>query len=120
MADVAKGNETVEYACSLPQLSQGKIIKVSSQVTCTDHRAPLGVVASIVPFNFPFMVPMWTLPIAIAMGNTMILKPSEKVPLTMYRAMDLLKEAGLPDGVVNLVQGDKDCVDSIMEHPDVR
>jgi len=66
------------------------------------------------------MVPMWTLPIAVAMGNTMILKPSEKVPLTMYRAMDLLKEAGLPDGVVNLVQGDKDCVDSIMEHPEVR
>ena len=66
------------------------------------------------------MVPMWTLPIAIAMGNVMIIKPSEKVPMTLYRTMDLLKEAGLPDGVVNLVQGDKDCVDAIMEHPDVK
>lgn len=120
LADVAKGNETVEYACSLPQLAQGKTLKVSSQVTCTDHRAPLGIVASIVPFNFPFMVPMWTLPIAIAMGNVMILKPSEKVPLTMHRTMDLLKEAGLPDGVVNLVHGDKECVDSLMTHPQVR
>lgn len=120
LADVAKGNETVEYACSLPQLCQGKSLKVSSEVTCTDHRVPLGIVASIVPFNFPFMVPMWTLPIAIAMGNVMIVKPSEKVPMTMYRTMDLLKEAGLPDGVVNLVQGDKDCVDYLLEHPAVR
>jgi malonate-semialdehyde dehydrogenase (acetylating)/methylmalonate-semialdehyde dehydrogenase len=120
LADVAKGNETVEYACSLPQLAQGKTLKVSSQVTCTDHRAPLGIVASIVPFNFPFMVPFWTLPIAIAMGNVMILKPSEKVPLTMHKTMDLLKEAGLPNGVVNLVHGDKVCVDSIIEHPDIR
>jgi methylmalonic acid semialdehyde dehydrogenase len=120
LADVAKGNETVEYACSLPQLAQGKTLQVSSQVTCTDHRAPLGIVASIVPFNFPFMVPFWTLPIAIAMGNVMILKPSEKVPLTMYKTVELLKQAGLPDGVVNLVQGDKDSVDYIIEHPDVR
>ena len=120
LADVAKGNETVEYACSLPQLAQGKTLKVSTQVTCSDHRTPLGIVASIVPFNFPFMVPMWSMPIAIAMGNTMILKPSEKVPLTMYRTMDLLKEAGLPDGVVNLVQGDKNCVNHLLEHPDVR
>ncbi len=63
---------------------------------------------------------MWTMPIAIAMGNCMIIKPSEKVPMTMYRAIDLLKEAGLPDGVVNLVQGDKDCVNFILEHPDIR
>jgi malonate-semialdehyde dehydrogenase (acetylating)/methylmalonate-semialdehyde dehydrogenase len=120
LADVAKGNETVEYACSLPQLAQGKALQVSSQVSCADHRVPLGIVASIVPFNFPFMVPFWTLPIAIAMGNVMILKPSEKVPLTMYRTMDLLKEAGLPAGVVNLVQGDKESVEALIEHQDVR
>mmetsp|Transcript_1498 Transcript_1498/g.1627 ORF Transcript_1498/g.1627 Transcript_1498/m.1627 type:complete len:522 (-) Transcript_1498:184-1749(-) len=120
LADVAKGNETVEYACSLPQLIQGKILRVSSEVTCEDRRNPLGVVASIVPFNFPFMVPMWTLPIALVSGNTVVLKPSEKVPLTMYKTMELWKEAGLPDGVVNLVQGTKEAVESIIDHPDVR
>ena len=120
LADVAKGNETVEYACSLPQLAQGKTLKVSSAVNCMDRRDPLGVVASIVPFNFPFMVPMWTMPIALVMGNTMVLKPSEKVPLTMYRTVELLKEAGVPDGVVNLVQGGRDAVEAIIDHPDVR
>lgn len=119
LADVAKGNETVEYACSLPQLAQGKTLKVSSAVNCMDRRDPLGVVASIVPFNFPFMVPMWTMPIALVMGNTMVLKPSEKVPLTMYRTVELLKEAGVPDGVVNLVQGGRDAVEAIIDHPDV-
>lgn len=119
LADVAKGNETVEYACSLPQLSQGRTLQVSSAVSCRDRRDPLGVIASIVPFNFPFMVPMWTMPIALVMGNTMILKPSEKVPMTMYRTMELLKEAGVPDGVVNVVQGGKEAVESIIDHPDV-
>jgi len=79
LADVAKGNETVEYACSLPSLSQGKTLPVSSNITCHDRRSPLGVVASIVPFNFPFMVPMWTVPIAMVLGNCVVLKPSEKV-----------------------------------------
>lgn len=120
LADVAKGNETVEYAASLPQLAQGKNLRVSSQVTCQDRRDPLGVVASIVPFNFPFMVPMWTLPIALVCGNTVICKPSEKVPLTMYKTMELWKEAGLPDGVLNLVQGGKEAVESLIAHPNVR
>lgn len=120
LADVAKGNETVEYACSLPQLAQGKILRVSSEVTCQDRRDALGVVVSIVPFNFPFMVPMWTMPIALVTGNTMVLKPSEKVPLTMLRAIDLLKEAGVPDGVINLVQGEREAVESLIDHPDVR
>lgn len=120
LADVAKGNETVEYSCSLPQLAQGKTLRVSSAVTCEDRRDSLGVVASIVPFNFPFMVPMWTLPIALVMGNTIVLKPSEKVPLTMYRTVELLKEAGVPDGVVNLIQGGREAVEAIIDHSDVR
>ena len=120
LADVAKGNETVEYACSLPQLMQGKVDRVSSQVTCQDRRDPLGVVVSIVPFNFPFMVPHWTLPIALVTGNTIVLKPSEKVPLTMYKVIELFEEAGFPKGVVNLVNGTKDAVNSLIDHPLVR
>ncbi|KAJ3111298.1 hypothetical protein HDU96_005806 [Phlyctochytrium bullatum] len=120
LADVAKGNETVEYAMSLPQLTQGKILEVSRGVTCSDRRLPLGVVTSIVPFNFPFMVPMWTLPIAIALGNTMVLKPSEKVPLTMNRVMGLLREAGLPPGVVNLVNGGAETATLLVDHPDIK
>jgi methylmalonic acid semialdehyde dehydrogenase len=119
LADVAKGNETVEYACSLPQLMQGKIDRVSGEVTCQDRRDALGVVASIVPFNFPFMVPMWTLPIALVTGNCIVLKPSEKVPLTMYKVIELFKKAGFPNGVVNLVNGTKDCVEALIDHPNV-
>ena len=77
IADVAKGNETVEYACSLPQVAQGKTLMVSRGIDCRDHRRPLGVVASIVPFNFPFMVPMWTTPIALVLGNCVVVKVSE-------------------------------------------
>jgi hypothetical protein len=102
---VAKGNETVEHACSLPQLAQGQSLKVSSAVTCVDRRDALGVVASIAPFNFPFMAPMRTVPIALVMGNAVMLKPSEKVPLTMQRAADLFVQAGFPEGVFNMVQG---------------
>lgn len=120
LADVAKGNETVEYACSLPQLACGSNLKVSSKVTCTSTRKPLGVVASIVPFNFPFMVPMWTMPIALVMGNTFILKPSEKVPITMQLVMSLLEKSGLPQGVVNLVQGEKRVVEALIDHTDVK
>jgi methylmalonic acid semialdehyde dehydrogenase len=117
---IDKGNETVEWACSLPQVCQGKILEVSGGITCHDVREPLGVVASIVPFNFPFMVPMWTLPIAIAAGNTFILKPSEKVPLTMYRVMDLIKRAGVPDGVVNIVNGMADVVLAICDQKEIQ
>ena len=121
LADVAKGNETVEYACSLPQLAQGRRLQVSSgNVVCRDDRRPLGVVASIVPFNFPFMVPMWTLPIALVMGNCVILKPSEKVPLTMPRVVDLLMQAGVPPGVVSLVHGTIEPVQALIEHPLVK
>ncbi|CAG8540206.1 5036_t:CDS:2 [Acaulospora morrowiae] len=120
IASIAKGAETVEYAMSLPQLIQGKLLDVSRGVTCHDTRVPLGVVASIVPFNFPIMVPMWTLPIAIATGNTLILKPSEKVPLTMTRVVGLLKEAGIPDGVVNIIHGTENAVNAIADHPDVK
>lgn len=120
LADVAKGNETVEWACSLPQLAKGSTLKVSSQVSCLDRRDPLGVVACIVPFNFPFMVPMWTVPIALVMGNAVVLKPSEKVPLTMQYAAKLFKEAGFPDGVFNMVQGTKESVEELIDHPDVR
>ncbi|RKO84079.1 Aldehyde/histidinol dehydrogenase, partial [Blyttiomyces helicus] len=120
LADIAKGNETVEYALSLPQLIGGRNLEVSRGVYCSDLRKPLGVVASIVPFNFPFMVPFWTLPIAIATGNTLVLKPSEKVPLTMSRTVELLAAAGLPEGVVNLVNGGAEAAVAIVDHPDVQ
>jgi malonate-semialdehyde dehydrogenase (acetylating)/methylmalonate-semialdehyde dehydrogenase len=119
LADVAKGNETVEWACGLPHASVGNTLRVSGLVSCTDRRDPLGVVASIVPFNFPFMVPMWTVPIALVMGNTVVLKPSEKVPLTMNYAADLFRQAGLPDGVFNMVQGTRTCVEALIDHQDV-
>ncbi|GAX11872.1 hypothetical protein FisN_20Lh071 [Fistulifera solaris] len=122
LADVAKGNETVEYACSLPQLAAGRVLPVSSgHVVCHDRRKPLGVVVSIVPFNFPFMVPCWTLPIALVMGNTFILKPSEKVPMTMHRVTELLQQAGVPPGVVTMLQTNKpEVIQSLIQHPMVQ
>jgi acyl-CoA reductase-like NAD-dependent aldehyde dehydrogenase len=120
VADVAKGNETVEWACALPEIGQGKRLEVSRNIICHDHRAPLGVVASIVPFNFPFMVPMWTVPIALVMGNCVILKPSEKVPLTMRYAADLFIQAGVPPGVFQMVNGAAACCSALMESPSVR
>jgi len=120
LADVAKGNETVEYACSLPQLAQGRLLRVSGGVDCRDERRPLGVVASVVPFNFPFMVPMWTMPLALVMGNCFVLKPSEKVPLTMNRVAQLIEQAGFPDGVFNMVHGTRAAVEALIEHPDVK
>ena len=120
LADVAKGNETVEYACSLPQLAQGKVLEVSRGVMCQDKRAPLGVVACIVPFNFPFMVPMWTVPIALVMGNTVVLKPSEKVPLTMRRVGELMIDAGFPPGVFNMVNGTVKSVNALIDHKDIK
>jgi methylmalonic acid semialdehyde dehydrogenase len=120
LADVAKGNETVEWACSLPQSAPGRTLQVSSEVFCQDKRVPLGVVASIVPFNFPFMVPMWTIPIALVMGNAVILKPSEKVPLTMHRVARLFEQAGFPTGIFQMIQGTKDAVNAIIDHPLVR
>jgi len=120
LADVAKGNETVEYACSLPQLAQGKKLRVSGQVSCEDRRDPLGIITSIVPFNFPFMVPMWTTPIALVLGNCVILKPSEKVPMTMRRVVSLMEEAGFPPGVFQMIQGTANAVTSLIDNSSIK
>jgi malonate-semialdehyde dehydrogenase (acetylating)/methylmalonate-semialdehyde dehydrogenase len=119
VAEIEKSIELTEFACSLPQLVTGEILEVSRGVECRTEHVPLGVVASIVPFNFPSMVPNWTLPNAIALGNCMILKPSEKVPLSSGRLAQLLKEAGLPDGVFNIVNGDSEIVEAICDHPNI-
>lgn len=119
LAEIEKCIELTEFACSLPQLVTGEVLEVSKGVECRTEHVPLGVVASIVPFNFPAMVPNWTIPNAIALGNCMILKPSEKVPLCSARIADLLKEAGLPDGVFNIVHGDVEIVEAICDHPDI-
>jgi len=114
--DLAKGLETVEWACSIPHSAAGRTLSVSSGITCQEIRDPVGTVACIVPFNFPFMVPMWTTPIALVAGNTVILKPSEKVPMTMSRVAALLAEAGVPDGVFQMVQGTKEVVEALCDH----
>ena len=119
VAEIEKCIELTEFATSLPQLVTGEILEVSRGVECRTEEVPLGVVASIVPFNFPAMVPNWTIPNAIALGNCMILKPSEKVPLCSARLAELLKEAGLPDGVFNIVNGDAEIVEAICDHPSI-
>src|SRR5436190_465656 len=120
VAEIEKSIELTEFACSLPQLVTGEILEVSKGVECRTEHVPLGVVASIVPFNFPSMVPNWTLPNAIALGNCMIMKPSEKVPLSVSRLAQLLKQAGLPDGVFNVVNGDSEIVEAICDHPGIQ
>ncbi len=117
VAEIEKCIELTEFATSLPQLVTGELLEVSKGVECRTEHVPLGVVASIVPFNFPAMVPNWTLPNALALGNCMIMKPSEKVPLCCGKLAELLKEAGLPDGVFNIVHGDVDIVEAICDHP---
>lgn len=119
VAEIEKCIELTEYATSLPQLVTGEVLEVSRGVECRTEYVALGVVASIVPFNFPSMVPNWTLPNAIVLGNCMIMKPSEKVPLSCGRLAELLKEAGLPDGVFNIVHGDVTIVNAICDHPDI-
>ncbi|MBS1760052.1 MAG: CoA-acylating methylmalonate-semialdehyde dehydrogenase [Bacteroidetes bacterium] len=119
VAEIEKCIELTEFATSLPQLVSGEILEVSKGVECRTEHVPLGVVASIVPFNFPSMVPNWTIPNAIALGNCMIIKPSEKVPLSCARLAILLKEAGLPDGVFNIVNGDSEIVNAICDHPGI-
>lgn len=118
-AEVEKSIEVTEFACSIPQIAAGEILEVSKGVECRIDRHPLGVVASITPFNFPNMVPNWTIPNALVLGNTMILKPSEQVPLSANRIAELLKEAGLPDGVFNVVHGSKEVVEAICDHPGI-
>jgi malonate-semialdehyde dehydrogenase (acetylating)/methylmalonate-semialdehyde dehydrogenase len=119
MAEVEKSIEVTEFACSMPQLASGEIMEVSRGVECRIDRHPVGVVASITPFNFPNMVPNWTIPNALVLGNTMILKPSEFVPLSSLRIAELLKEAGLPDGVFNIVHGGQSAVEALCKHPGI-
>jgi len=119
-AEILKAIELTEFACSLPQLIAGEVLEVSRGVECRLERVPIGVVAAINPFNFPSMVPHWTIPNAIALGNSFIMKPSERVPLSSARIAELLKEAGLPDGVFNIVQGDRDVVEAICDHPRIQ
>jgi malonate-semialdehyde dehydrogenase (acetylating)/methylmalonate-semialdehyde dehydrogenase len=119
--DLRRGIEVVEYACGIPTLLMGESLEnIARGIDCHTDRHPLGVVAGICPFNFPALVPMWMWPIAIACGNTFVLKPSEKVPLTMQRIVTLMEKAGLPPGVMNIVHGGRECVDALLEHPDVK
>lgn len=119
-AEVDKSIELTEFACSMPQLVAGELLEVSRGVECRTERFPLGVVASITPFNFPLMVPNWTVPNAIVLGNTIVLKPSELVPLSSQRIAELLTEAGLPPGVFNLVNGGKEIVEGICSHDGIQ
>src|SRR5436190_4608344 len=120
MGEVARGLEVIEYCCGIPELLKGGFSEqASTGIDVYSIRQPLGVVAGIAPFNFPAMVPIWMWAQAIACGNCFILKPSEKDPSASLYTAELLKEAGLPDGVFNVVHGDKVAVDSILEHPDI-
>ena len=119
--EVTRGIETVEFACGVPQLLKGDYTEqVSTGIDNWTMRQPLGVVAGITPFNFPCMVPCWMFPLALASGNTFVLKPSERDPSPALLMADLLKQAGLPDGVFDVVQGDKLAVDALIEHADVK
>jgi len=118
--EIVRGNEVVEFACGIPQLLKGEYSEgVGRNVDAMSVRQPLGVVAGITPFNFPAMVPMWMFPVALACGNTFVLKISEKVPSTAMELARLLAEAGLPEGAFNVVHGDKEAVDALIDHPDV-
>ena len=120
MGSVQRGIEVVEFACGIPHLLKGEYSEnVGTGVDTHTVRQPVGVCAGITPFNFPVMVPLWMFPVAIACGNTFVLKPSEKVPSASIRMAELFKEAGLPDGVFNVVHGDKEAVDAILAHPGI-
>ncbi|MBW8091242.1 CoA-acylating methylmalonate-semialdehyde dehydrogenase [Streptomyces hygroscopicus subsp. hygroscopicus] len=120
LGEVARGLEIVELACGIAEKLKGELsTQVSTGVDVSSIRQPLGVVAGITPFNFPAMVPLWMFPVAIACGNTFVLKPSEKDPSAAHRLAELAAEAGLPDGVLNVINGDKVAVDRLLEHPDV-
>jgi malonate-semialdehyde dehydrogenase (acetylating) / methylmalonate-semialdehyde dehydrogenase len=119
-AEIEKSIELTEFACAMPQLVGEEVLEVSKGVECRIERHPVGVVASIVPFNFPSMVPHWTILNALVLGNTMVIKPSEKVPLSMLKIAELLNQAGLPKGVFNIVNGDKEVVEAICDHPDIK
>ena len=117
-ASVQRGIEVVEFACGIPSLMNGECIEnIARNVDCETMRHPIGVCVGITPFNFPAMVPLWMYPIALTCGNTFVLKPSEKVPLSSMLIAELLLEAGLPKGVFNIVHGGKDCVNALLTHP---
>lgn len=118
-AEIEKSIEVTEFACSLEQLAAGEVMEVSRGVECRVERYPVGVVACITPFNFPVMVPNWTIPNALVLGNCMILKPSEHVPLSANRLAELLTEAGLPHGVFNVVHGAQEAVEAVCDNPDI-
>src|SRR5579859_5535706 len=118
--EVRRGLEVVDFACGMPTLLMGETVRnIAAGIDNVSYRFPIGVVAAVTPFNFPFMVPLWTLPIAIGAGNAYILKPSERTPLSALRLVDLLQEAGLPHGVVSIVNGAKEVVDGILDHPGI-
>lgn len=119
-AEIDKAIELTEFACSLPQFVNGENMEVSKGVYCSSSKLPLGIVASIVPFNFPTMVPHWTIVNAIALGNAFILKPSEAVPISSQYTARLLKEAGLPDGLFNIINGTQSTVENLCDHPDIK
>lgn len=119
-AEIDKAIELTEFACSLPQFVNGEFMEVSKGVFCTSTRIPIGVVASIVPFNFPTMVPHWTIVNAIALGNAFILKPSEMVPISSQFTAKLLQEAGLPDGLFSVINGTQTTVEQLCDHPDIK
>src|SRR6202521_748560 len=120
VGEIQRGMEVVEFATAAPQLLKGELTEnVRTRVDSYSTRHPLGVVAGITPFNFPAMVPMWMFPVALACGNAFILKPSERDPSMSMRMAELLDEAGLPEGVLNVVHGDKVAVDAILAHPDI-
>ncbi|MEQ1652623.1 MAG: CoA-acylating methylmalonate-semialdehyde dehydrogenase [Hyphomicrobium sp.] len=120
LGELARGIDVVDFACGIPHLLKGEYSRnVGPEIDSWSDRQPLGVVAGITPFNFPAMVPMWMYPVAIACGNTFILKPSERDPSAVILAWELFQEAGFPDGVLNVVHGDKQAVDALLDHPDI-
>jgi len=119
--DVKRGIEVVEFSLGVPSLMMGEVLEnIARGIDCEAIRQPLGVCVGITPFNFPAMVPLWMYPIAIACGNTFVLKPSEKVPLTAIKIAKLLEKAGLPKGVMNIVHGGREVVDALLTHPKVK
>ncbi len=117
-ASVQRGLEMVEFACGVPSLIMGQCVQnIAANVDCETIRHPVGVCVGITPFNFPAMVPLWMFPVALACGNTFVLKPSEKVPMSAIKLGELLTEAGCPEGVFNIVHGDRECVDALLTHP---